>query len=259
LSAAISPVRWMDRTRSIYCIGDSNVISYDRLAARDLRSGTFYSCRSIHLRRFFYSEEMDPIHAKFHQRMWSALERNSLADGPLGSKTVYDPILLIVFSLGYWAGPLLELHENDFIIPEAPTPILTSVDPEKELIPYGLVVERVKVHLKPYIDELSQLRNGGFRDVFVLAMHPPHPDDDVFFSVFPAMGKKTAVTARYKVLHVFNSLLRMQAAEIGIDSIDPFDRLTIDGVLDPKFNLDNAHLNRAAARISIETLIGRLR
>jgi hypothetical protein len=248
----------MDRTRPIYCIGDSNVISYDRLAALDAKTKTFFACRSIHLRRFFYTDEVDPIHAKFHERMWAGLERNSLLSDDHVPTERNEPILMVVFSLGYWAGPTVELQDADFVIPNAPAGILSTLDPNKELIPYDLVVERVRAHQKPYIQELKQLSDCGFRDVFVLAMHPTHPDDEAFLKSFPGTGRQTTVAGRYKVLHVFNRLLAAAAAEVGVRCVDPFERLTVDGVLDLRFNLDNAHLNRAAARISIEDLIAQL-
>jgi hypothetical protein len=248
----------MDRTRAIYCIGDSNVISYDRLAGKDLSSGIFYSCRSLHLRQFFYSNEVDQIHTEFPERMWGALERNSLVNSARESTGRADPILMVVFSLGYWAAATVELQDADFIIPNAPEGILTTLDPEKEFIPYDLVVERVRAHQHRYLQELKLLRDAGFKDVFVLAMHPPHPDDAAFEASFPGTGRRTTAAGRYKMLHVFNRLLAMSAAEIGVRCIDPFERLTVDGLLDMRFNLDNAHLNRAAARISIECLIAQL-
>jgi hypothetical protein len=252
--AVDSSIRWLDRARAIYCIGDSNVIAYDRLACRSLGTGTLYTCRSIHLRRFFSSDDVDQMFEEFHPRMWSALARNSLVDGPQGPKSVLDPIVLIVFALRYWASPVLALRDNDFVMPDPTAPILASVDRSRELIPYAVVVELIRSVLTPYVLELAQLRQA-FGDVYVLAMHPPHPDDDAFLRVFPALQHRTTAAIRYKVLHVFNAVLRSLAADVGVECVNAFDRLTIDGLLDPKFNLDDAHLNRAAARITIETLV----
>src|SRR5262249_41177265 len=102
---------------------------------------------------------------------------------------------------------------------------------------------------------LNGLKAAGFSNVFVVAMHPPHPDDDEFLNAFPGLGTRTSTVCRYKGLRVFNDVLARSAAEVGVRCLNAFDRLTTDGVLTLKFSLDNMHLNRAAARVVISTLL----
>jgi hypothetical protein len=142
---------------------------------------------------------------------------------------------------------------NDFVLPHAPAgSILAEADPSREIIPYSLVRDLASSAMEPYMNALALLKRAGFRRVFAHTLAPQIDDEDAYAALYG----RAPLALRYKILHVFNDRLRELAEERAIDIIDTWNETTTNGLLNPAYNLDNAHLNSAAARISITKLVG---
>lgn len=264
---------YLGRHRTIHCIGDSNTLAFDEMAFRLMESDAIYACRSAYLRGVF-AEDLLTADGSLLPTLRSRLIAQSLLIGEEGlleaahvtgnahwravefarERGFSEPILLFHFGdmdLRFIAIPRIAAA-NDFIFPDAPVgSMLGDIDRSREIIPYSLVRGLAASAMSPYMNALALLKRSGFRRVFAHTLSPQIIDDDAYGATYGY----APVAIRYKIIHVFNNTLRDLAAECGIDVVDTWNETTTDGILKPEYNLDNAHLNSAAARLSITKLI----
>ncbi len=269
-------LEYLGRARTIHCIGDSNVLVFDHLTFRDARAGVLYACRSGYMPGMTASGLLDargelaaPLRAQLIAHSLCAnVDDNLIAVHASGvhhwrrvetirETAAREPAIVFHFGdLDLRFVVIPRLAANDFVYPNAPPgSAIASVDGTREVVPFSLVRELTRAALGPYFGALTALRTLGFERLFVHTLAPQTTDDAVFASKYgPA-----PMSLRYKTLHLFNDTLRELAREREIGVIDTWTETTTpDGLLDPGFDLDGAHLNTAAARISVAKVVAAL-
>lgn len=100
-------------------------------------------------------------------------------------------------------------------------------------------------YLEPLFAGLAALRGAGYGKLFLYALPPPTVPDLPYFK--PAR-------LRYKMSVIFNRMYEAFCRESGVRFLSVWDEVTTDGVRDSRYDLDNVHLNLAAAEIAVNKL-----
>ncbi len=106
--------------------------------------------------------------------------------------------------------------------------------------------------IRPFFRGLLVLKNAGFERIAVHSLPPPSLSDDDFVRLNTFFRPKLL---RYKAYLLFNHIYRTYSEEIGVRFIDLWPSVTVDGVLDQRYYLDGAHLNRDALMLTMERLL----
>lgn len=152
-----------------------------------------------------------------------------------------------------------EFARQDFALPASysfdPAPFASYA--AEGSVPYALAAGFARKLLAPYFRGLVALARLGFSNVYLHAYPPQTPDDAAFER---GNGFAAPARLRYKATRLFNAILREFVTDYPeFRLVDTWDRVTRDGVLDPQFHLDDAHLNRRAAALSVAEIVRDLR
>ncbi len=136
-------------------------------------------------------------------------------------------------------------HDADFVLePDVPGLARLPRYRVERFIPTAqiraMLVER---YFGPLFAGLRALRAAGFTRLFLHSLPPPIDLDNPM---------KPPVLLRYKTTITINRLFRSFCEESGIGFVSIWDAVTVDDVIDPRFDLDGVHLNVEAATVSVD-------
>ncbi len=114
----------------------------------------------------------------------------------------------------------------------------------------SLVVEALRESLLPMFSGLKALRQIGFEKLFLHSLPPP--------GLLPSTWGKP-VRLRYKITILANQLFAKFCAENDIAFLDIWDDVTTFGLRNMDYDLDDTHLNLAAATVTVNRLEAMLR
>ena len=188
------------------------------------------------------------------RRHQADLERFGERWVPDFDETFWRPV--VVFHVGNldFRGALLELgNDCDFSF-ESPRFDETAFARRAATaaVPAALVRSLVRRMFEPFFRGLVALRDAGLTHIAVHDLQPPNPSDELFS--IQLGGALFAAALRYKLTLAINESLERFCAEERLHFLDIWDRVTVRGLLDERFVLDESHLNAAAARLSVERL-----
>lgn len=141
----------------------------------------------------------------------------------------------------------------DFALPDDPG---FGVDRNKQPVPYQQVHAQITQYLAPMFKALDQLRQHHLGRIVVHGL-PPRNADQAAVSL-NAPGPLPDVAVRSKLALLVNRELAAACARLGFAYVDIWPETTVHGVLRPEFALDGIHLNRKAAKISLEKIAAAL-
>lgn len=124
--------------------------------------------------------------------------------------------------------------------------------PDRQLVPARLALEFFAKQAEPFLQAMAFFARLGFQKVFVHELRPPTLDDAVFERI---QGFRRAAIVRYKATALFNYVLRHGCERAGVRFLEIWNDVTVDGRLDPAYELDGVHLNRRAAMITLRRLL----
>jgi hypothetical protein len=116
-------------------------------------------------------------------------------------------------------------REYDFIVPGAED---LPLDPDRELIPSGVVEAALQRNSQIYLDDLEGLANSAQAPVYHIISPPPIQDDETVASIvgndpfFSGMDTKdTPAIIRYKAWLLHSQIFKRTCARTGATAIDP--------------------------------------
>jgi len=174
-----------------------------------------------------------------------AARHAALADRPLVAPTIlWFAGDKDVHSLAVALGP-----EVDFEVPGHDEAIAVGAS----RVLHADVEAALQHRLQPFFEGLQALATAGFTRSLVHALSPRCSDVD---RVARWLGGAAIPTAlRTKLARLANRLIRRRCDEIGVGFVDPWAELAVAGTLDPRFDLDGVHLNRAATERAFPRLV----
>jgi len=138
----------------------------------------------------------------------------------------------------------------DFELPDDPG---YGVSRDKSPAPFASVQARIDSRFGPFVEAMSRLRKS-FPGLMVHALPPRDRDDER--AQHWSFKVKVDAAVRAKLLLAVNRYLAARLRAAGVPFIDPTDALGVDGYLRPEFALDGMHVNRAAAPVMLDRMIG---
>jgi hypothetical protein len=270
------------RPDPIYVIGDSHSIVYNlRLYASD--SGRHFLLQSLYVPGFCAASceapdgELSPAisgvlaragllvdvggrNEPLHRTQDPHWVHSSVIEG----RPRTDPVL--VLSVGgldimhFGAGPA---GVDDVALPESLVERIgpLSGSPLDGAVPFDEAVRRFGEFMQPVAQALQALQRLGFKRLGLISIAPPTPLDRAYRAVRTGLGlevtpSNAAISWRYKIFIVANTVLARIAAETGVTFIDRWRDQVRDGVALPGLLSDWTHLSDWAANATALAIIG---
>ncbi len=122
------------------------------------------------------------------------------------------------------------------------------------IMPFDVAQRLAEEAFDPLEKAILALREMGLQRAMVLALPPPTMQQSRFDALH---GFSCSADTRYKATLLFNRVLAGVCADVGATFIDIWPSVLDDaGHLRPEFELDGVHLNRQAALITAEKMLG---
>jgi|GEM_PF-2521528 len=252
----------LGRATTIHMIGESHTIQFSDLLFKPGWANDLYQCRTLffhHLPASYYLEDGDYnpllraalIGAGILDSEGNAdyLARDWTADHYAGRPVLAPPMVFFAGDVDMQTVTFQTGDRYDFELPNDPG---YGVDFDKEPMDYQSVRRRIERLFAPFFTVLQSL-GPLFPRTMVHALAPRTRDDQRSArwtgGVFPA-------AVRSKLIVVANHVLAEGCTAAGVPFIDTSAQVSLDGYLNPAFDLDGLHLNRSAAEISLDAIAG---
>ncbi len=260
-----------ERLTPIYMIGDSHSIAYGDLLFRETVSGKAFVTRAKYCRGCASSRFLDEK-GNLHPGVLQALVTENLLDesgqpihhsATKSTESIEDaaeraptdpPLVFFAGDIDLRSVLLKQLGaKTDFELPFAATGLeALPPAPDRQVVPSKLIIDYATKLLHPFLSGVVSLQKAGFTNVFVHSVAPPTLDDAQFREV---NGYDCPALVRYKATMLFNRLIGNVCAGQKIDFLDVWKDVTIDNLIDRRYQLDGVHLNRDAARFSVQRVV----
>lgn len=274
----LAATRFVDRPTPVHVFGDSHCLIFADLLFYESRFFHRHFITQAHYLPGFcasaFSAGNEQLHAGLIQAMVAAgllngaLQPVHVADGELARAEIRAggrgrPAPILLFCLGdidvrsiflKQLGPRVDFR-LPFLPPESPFAVDHSAFPGIQPIPYKLVLQMIEKLVQPLFYGFYLLRSIGFRKLFLHSLPPQTLSDADFVRI---NGFAAPLSLRYKATLAFNQVLRTRCAEQRVGFVDIWPSVTEHDQLRPEYGLDQVHLNRRAAELSVATLLARL-
>jgi hypothetical protein len=237
-------------TASACLLGESHVLSYSGLLARDSATGRTHVPHTKCLISLKASEYSDIADGSLNPLLVEALQELALT-GKAGTGAGADPGRFTCLAL--FAGDI-DLHQDlfaqmdqDYDI-DLPDQGLYPLETGRALIPFEMVDMRLKEMLAPFLAAAARCIAIGIPRLVIHAL-PPRTADNARAKRW-CEGRLVDKALRAKVTFHANRILAAEAALLGIPFVSTWDVLAPEGYLLPKYDLDGVHVTREAAAIS---------
>ena len=246
----------------ILMIGESHSLAFKNLLFHPTWSKETFICRNRFLPSLLGSQFS--INNSMNQELVEILVAEGILDRMLRPAYLYaDPSVSYIAGTPVLAPPLVFfgcdtemvflfsklVDKFDFDLPEDPG---YGIDRNKQPITYTEIAQQVATIVDPFISAVRQLHSVGFSRIMVHCI-PPRNIDEVVASAFTS-GVVVPMEIRSKLVLLANRMLRTACDEMQIVFIDIWPETSENGYLKPEFALDGVHLNRAAAKISLDKI-----
>jgi hypothetical protein len=246
------PIEIVGDTAPIHLVGESHVLSYAGLLARDVDSGRIFAPNLkclIDLKAARYS---DPQTGRLHQSLMDALQEMSLAGkadaGGLAPQAPKDTFLALFAGDIDIHGDLFTQMDQDYDVDlPGPSPYPPSAA-GRSIIPFALLEMRLKEIFAPFFAAIRTFRSIGINRIILHALPPRSPDDERARRWCD--GRLVSAVLRAKITWAANALIADFAAAEEFCFVSSWDALAPEGYLLPCYDLDGVHVTREAAAIS---------
>jgi hypothetical protein len=246
----------IDDTAPVHLLGESHVLSYANLVARNSGTGRIHVPNAKCLISLKASEYADAATGVLHIQLMEALQELSIADKAVRSLKLESSQRVTTMAL--FAGDI-DLHadlfaqmDQDYDI-ELPGQSLYSAASGSQMIPFELLDMRLKEIFAPFFLGVTKFRDIGIEGLVLNALPPRTPDAERARRW--CEGRLVSAMLRSKITFHANRLLAEFAASHGLGFVSAWDVIAPEGYLLPQYDLDGVHVTREAAAISFRRII----
>jgi hypothetical protein len=246
----------IDDTGPVHLLGESHVLSYANLVARDSATGRIHVPSAKCLISLKAGQYADLATGALHVQLMEALQELSIAD-KAGRSLQLAPSQRVT-KLALFAGDM-DLHsdlfaqlDQDYDV-ELPGQSLFPAASGGQMIPLELLDMRLKEIFAPFFLAATQFQGIGIEGVILHALPPRTPDAEKARRW--CEGRLVSPILRAKITFRANSILAEFAAKQGVGFVSAWDVLAPEGFLLPQYDLDGVHVTREAAAISFRRII----
>lgn len=256
---------------TIYCVGDSHCLPFADFHFQDQASGEAFSTKSLYLTHNLRANAFVDAQGRLDSGLAHALEGAGIlaADGTprhcseessylsatfiTRQAAVAPPVVFFAGDVDLHFVIFRQMEGHDFTLPgDTPYP---PAAPGCKPVPYQSVRTAMAGLLKPFLYGVTELRRNGLTQVMIHAL-PPRTTDEALFQSW--LHYECPAPLRYKLTWVCNEVMRDHCAQNGIGFIDPWPVIAEGGWARPAYELDGLHMNREAAKVSLELIVAEL-
>jgi hypothetical protein len=246
----------IDDTAPVHLLGESHVLSYANLVARDGVTGRIHVPSAKCLISLKASQYAEVTTGALHVQLMEALQELSIADK--ASRSLQLASARRGAALALFAGDI-DLHsdlfaqlDQDYDV-ELPGQTLFPAAGGGQMIPLELLDMRLKEIFAPFFMAVTQFQAVGIESVVLHAL-PPRTRDAERARRW-CEGRLVSASLRAKITFHANIILAEFAAKQGLGFVSTWDVLAPEGYLSPQYDLDGVHVTREAAAISFRRII----
>jgi hypothetical protein len=246
----------IDDTAPVHLLGESHVLSYANLVARDSATGRIHVPNAKCLISLKASEYANVAAGALHPLLIEALQELSIAEKADRALKLASPRRATALAL--FAGDM-DLHADLFAQMdqdcdvELPGQPFFANESRSQMIPFELLDLRLKEIFAPFFMAATQFQAVGIEGIVLHALPPRTPDAERARRW--CEGRLVSASLRAKITFHANSVLAEFAAKQGLGFVSTWDALAPEGYILPKYDLDGVHVTREAAAISFRRII----
>ncbi len=256
---------------SIFCVGDSHCLPLSDFVLFEPESGTRFVTRSVYIKEFLAASQFMDQNGQINNILTRELVRREILndDGsachyskdPTYSSTTFirsqpalaPPIIVFAGEVDLSFVILRQFERYDFTPPNASS---MELDPSRIPVPYQAVYRAIETDVaKPLFAALTELRRLGFKRIAIHALPPRSADESNRKKWLP---DNVSTNLRNKMVKLVNAVFLDLCLRNGFPFIDPWPFISHNDFIRPEFELDGLHVNRDAAKISLELIVANL-
>jgi len=224
----------------ITVVGESHSLPFDGLTAQSETAASAIAVQSHFLPKVVASNVTND-ESELHPHLITAVQKTEKR----------APLALSFGDVEIHTKLLIRLAETyDFELPQRPD---FPVRPAAEAVPLSTITSFLEEIFAPLRRGIQGVRASGF-DSIVLRGLPARAECDKRASYW-TKSTICPLGTRIKVTQHANGLLKSIAEDENASFVDVWNETSVEGVLDPKYDLDGVHTTADAAQITIGKIV----
>ena len=246
----------LDDTAPVHILGESHVLSFANLAARDSATDRIFLPAIKCLISLKAGDYADAATGGLNILLMDALQELSVADKASQTLALARPreavrLALFAGDIDLHSELFAQLDEDHDVELPGQTPFAGANG--AQMIPFELLDMRLREIFGPFFLAVEKFISIGLTGVVLHAL-PPRTQDAERARRW-CQGRAVRPTLRSKVTWHANALLAEFAASRGLPFVSTWDALAPEGYILPQYDLDGVHVTREAAAISFRRII----